>query len=220
MKVDIEMPDFAGLMIDLEGDVAKAATGAMRATTRPTVAELREQIVSNGLSKRLANTWRDRVYPEQRESMNPSGYIWSNAPEIITSFVEGATIRPVNGAKYLWIPTKNVPTSRGRTSTRGKRIKGGRMSPEELENHFNADLTVRKGRAGTVLAFMDVVAARNARSLRRVTKGRLRQGRKAEPVLMYVLRKTVTMPRILDLRGPAGRWEASFLEDFNRRMMT
>jgi hypothetical protein len=218
MKVDIEIPDFSALMAEVEGGIAKAATAAMRETSKPAVMSLREQVTSNGLGQRLANTWRDRVYPEKRESMNPSGYIWSNAPEIIDSFLRGATIRPVAGGKYLWIPTKNVPRARGRVNRRGMNIKGGAMSPEEVENMFNTDFTIRPGKSGTLLAFIDVVRALNGRTVRRATSGRARQGRFAKPVLMFVLRRTVRLPKLLDLKAPADRWSDAFVSAFERRL--
>ena len=218
MELRVTGPDFAGIMADVEGHVATAATEAMRGTSYKTLLELRRQVTDNGLGQRLANTWRDRVYPEQRKSMTPTGYIWSNAPDIIEGFVRGATIRPVAGAKYLWIPTKNVPRARGRVNRRGRNMKGGAMSPEEVENMFNADFQIRKGRRGSLLAFIDVVRSKNMRASRPATRGRLAQGRVAAPVLMFVLRRTVRLPKLLDLQGPARRWEERFAAEFSRRM--
>ncbi len=205
MDIEIGVPDFAAVMREVEGDVAKAATAAMRETTRPAVMGLREQITSNGLGQRLANSWRDRVYPEQRESMTPTGYIWSNAPEIIDSFVRGATIHPIGGAKYLWIPTRNVPRARGRVSARGKNLKGGAMTPQEVEAMFRSKLSIRPGRNGTMLAFIEPLAK---------LKGK---GQK-KPLLMFVLRKTVRMPKLLDLNGPAEQWADRFVAAFERKL--
>lgn len=218
MKFEVEGPNFASIMRDIEGDVAQAATSAMRETGYKTLLELRRQVTDGGLGQRLANTWRDRVYPEQRKSMTPTGYIWSNAPEIIDGFVRGATILPVGGASYLWIPTKNVPRARGRVSRAGRRIKGGAMTPVEVESTYGAEFVIRKGKGGTLLAFIDVVRSRNMKTYRPATKGRAKQGRKAEPVLMFVLRKTVRLPKLLDLDGPARRWAANFEARFNERM--
>ncbi len=219
MEIGITGPNFRELFADLEGHVATAATEAMRGTTYKTLLELRRQVTDNGLGVRLANTWRDRIYPEKRKSMTPTGFIWSNAPDIIEGFTRGATIRPVGAAQYLWIPTKNVPRSRARVNRRGQRVKGGAMSPEEVENAFNDSLFVRKSRkAGTLLAFINVVRSRNGRSFRPQTAGRSRQGRKAEPVLMFVLTRTVRLPKLLDLQGPAQRWEERFAAEFLRRM--
>jgi len=218
MQIGIEVPDFQSLMRDVEGSIAKAATEAMRETTKPALTELREQTTSNGLGQRLANTWRDRVYPEQRESMTPTGYIWSNAPEIADGFIRGATIRPVSGGNYLWIPTDNVPRARGRVSVRGKNIKGGRMAPQEVEAMFGSDFFFRRGRNGTLLAFIDAIRSKNQRGFRQNTGGRRRQGRMSEPVLMFVLRRTVKLPKLLDLKGPGERWGNAFVAAFDRRL--
>lgn len=217
-KVGVEVPDFKKLTTGFGAGIATAATAAMRETTAETLRELRGQVTSNGLGQRLANTWRDRVYPERRESMNPTGYIWSNAPEIIDSYVRGATIRPVAGSRYLWIPTKNVPPARGRVGRNGRNLRGGHMTPEEVENRFNTDFEFKKGKNGTVLAFIDVIRSLNGRTFRPSTPGRRKRGREAEPILMFVLRKTVTMPRLLDLKGPADRWTRRFETAFGRRL--
>ncbi len=218
MEIRVNGPDFASIMREIEGDVAEAATAAMRETTFKAVRELRRQVTDGGLGQRLANTWRDRVYPEQRKSMTPTGYIWSNAPEIIDGFVRGATIRPVAGAKYLWIPTKNVPRARGRVNIQGRNIKGGAMSPAEVESMFNTDFTIRKGKNGTLLAFIDVIRSKNAKTFRKATAGRLKQGRAAAPVLMFVLRKAVRLPQLLDLEAPAKRWAENFQSRFAQRL--
>lgn len=218
MRVDVGFGDLQAALAEIEGDVAGAATEAMRETTYKALRDLRRQVTSNGLGQRLANTWRDRVFPEQRRSVNPSGYIWSNAPDIVDSFNRGATVRPVGGAKYLWIPTKNVPRARGRVNVRGRVIKGGAMSPGEVESMFSADLQIRPGKNGTLLAFIDVVRAKNGRAVRKATPGRARQGRLGTPVLMFVLRRTVALPRLLDIEGVAAQWAANFEARFTARL--
>ncbi len=220
MRMDIAVPDFAAIMAAAEGGIARAATEAMRETTPDAKRELREQVTSNGLGQKLANTWQSEVYPDQanRVSLTPTGVIESTAPDIVSSFIAGATIRPVAGGKYLWIPTDKVPKQRGRVNRRGRNVKGGAMSPEEVENMFNTDFIIRKGRNGTLLAFIDVVRAKNMRGYRRDTKGRRKQGRVAAPVLMFVLRRTVRLPKLLDLAGPAERWSNAFVTAFERRL--
>ncbi|WP_380787237.1 DUF6441 family protein [Sphingomonas sp. R86521] len=213
MKIDIEVPDFAALMSDVEGGIAKAATAAMRETSKPTVMSLREQVTSNGLGQRLANTWRDRVYPEKRESITPSGYIWSNAPDVIDSFVRGATVRPVAGGKYLWIPTKNVPRARGRSRATSTK----RMTPDEVQAEFNQEFVILRGRAGRLLAFLARdrgVTKRGA--LRKAGKGRMAHG-KQELTLMFTLVRTVRLPKLLDLKKPADQWGSAFVAAFERR---
>ena len=83
MRINVGDFDLKSLMDGIEGDLAEAASLAMRDTTYKALLELREQVTGAGMGQRLANTWRDRVFPEKRRSMTPSGYIWSNAPDII-----------------------------------------------------------------------------------------------------------------------------------------
>ena len=210
MELRVSGPNFADIMRDIEGDVATAATEAMRGSGYKTLLELRRQVTDNGLGQRLANTWRDRTYPEKRKSMTPTGYIGSNAPDIVESFTRGATIRPHGGAKYLWIPTKNVPRARGRVSARGRNLRGGAMSPEEVEVMFRSKLFIRPGRAGSKLAFVETLTGR---------KGAKGAGKGAgKPLLMFVLRRTVRLPKLLDLQGPARLWEQRFADEFSRRL--
>lgn len=219
MRIDIGFSDFKRTLNDIEGGIAKAATAAMRETIIDARDELRRQTVSAGLGARMANTWTARAYPDgAKNSINPGGFIWSRAPDIIDSFVRGATIRPVNGAKYLWIPTDNVPAERGRVNRRGRNVKGGAITPEECENRFNTDFIMKPGRNGRVLAFMQLTRARSGRGLRRNTAGRRAQGRASQLTLMYVLVPSLRMPKLLDLEAVAAKWTTSFELAFTNRL--
>lgn len=102
MRMTIALADLDKVMDDIEGDIARDATEAMSETMEAARDELRAQVVSNGLGVRLSRTWTARAFPGgAKHSINPAGYIWSRAPDIIDSFIKGATIRPVNGSKYL-----------------------------------------------------------------------------------------------------------------------
>ncbi|WP_419808384.1 DUF6441 family protein [Sphingomonas sp.] len=212
MKVSVGVSSFKDLALGLEGDIASAATEAMREASSSVKQELREQVTSAGLGNRLANTWRGETYPKSRRSVNPAGYIWSNAPDIVDSFVRGATIVPINGARFLAIPTDAVPNARGRRGARKK------MNPAEVEAEFNQDLFYLRGRAGRVLAFLNITRSRNRRGFRQDTKGRRAQGRASERVLMFVLVRSVRVPKLLDLAGPADRGAALFEQAFTRRL--
>lgn len=198
----------------IEGDIARDITGIMKEEVDALKLELREQVTSAGLGARLAKTWRSNVYPKAGRSLNPAGYVWSAAPEIVSSYIDGATIRPVNGGKWLWIPSKAVPRRRragNYASSLGKRSRGTAMTPEEVELHFNAefDVVIEGGKG---FAFIDVVSG-VSRGYREATAGRLkgRRGmapRKAKPVLMFTLVKAVKKPRLLEIEGPARRASA------------
>ncbi len=222
---------FGELAHDIEGDIARAATGAMRDTAPLTRDELRQQTRSVGLGDKLPNTWTARSYPDgEKNSINPAGVVYSRAPEIMDAFTRGATIRPVAGSKFLWIPTNNVPRGRARMGRfsrnaegqmRPLRHKAGAISPEECESRFNTDFVVRKGRAGRLLAYMDLLAGRarrNGSALRPVTARRQAQGRVAKLTLMFVLTRSVTMPKLFDLDASAGRWAIRYEQALDRRL--
>ncbi|MFZ3484207.1 DUF6441 family protein [Sphingomonas sp. 3-13AW] len=210
MKFEVEVPDFAKVMREAEGGVARAATVAMRATTGDALRELRGQVTSAGLGQRLANTWRGNVYPKSRNGMNPAGYIYSRAPDIIDSFVRGATILPVNGSRFLAIPTASVPRALGRRGS------ARRMTPEQVEHTFNQDLFYQRGKNGRVLAFINAVGARRGRGIRQATSRRLAQGRVLKRVLMFTLVPVARMPKLLDLDRPAANWSAAYIAAFTR----
>lgn len=222
---------FSDLAHEIEGDIARAATGAMRDTAPLARDELRQQTRSAGLGDKLPNTWTSRAYPDgEKNSMNPAGVVYSRAPEIMDAFTRGATIRPVAGSEFLWIPTKNVPRGRARMGRyarnadgqmRPLRHKAGSITPEECESRFNTDFVMRKGRAGRLLAYMDLLAGRTRRggsSLRPVTARRQAQGRVAKLTLMFVLTRSVTMPKLLDLDASAGRWALRYEQALDRRL--
>lgn len=192
--------------------IEQAMTGAMRDATEGLKGALRDQVRSAGLGDRLAKTWRGEVYPQGTASMEPAGYIWSKAPRIIAGFAGGVTIYP-KASSYLAIPTERVPRGRGRGSK-------PRMSPEEVEHHFNQDLILKRGKRGQILGFVDVVEARSRtrRGLRQATPGRLAQGRARKLVLMFIFVRRVRLPRLLDLQQAANQWGARVPALFSARM--
>jgi hypothetical protein len=192
-----------------EGTFAEIATTAMRGATDTLKEALRDQVRDAGMGNRLANTWRASTYPTSRNSLNPAGYAWSNAPDIIDAFARGATITPLDGRKYLWIPTKAVPRSRSSRGSAGKF-----MTPPQVLAEFRVkDFVVRKGKGGRMLAFIPQGRGTTARgAVRRVRKGRLAHGENGELVLMFVLTTSVRMPKKFDLQEAADEGAADFVE--------
>ncbi|WP_242095423.1 DUF6441 family protein [Sphingomonas sp. CROZ-RG-20F-R02-07] len=186
-----------------EGEIASVVTDAMREGAAGLKDELREQVRGAGLGSRLATTWQGIAYPETGESIEPAGYVYSRAPTIISAYAEGAQIVPINGHRFIAIPTKNVPRASGRRMPR--------MTVFEVETAFNQDLILRPGRRGSLLGFVDAVRAKSVRrpGVRNATKGRLAQGRKRELILMFVFVKAVRVAKVLDVEGAANRWATS-----------
>ncbi|MEC7932379.1 MAG: DUF6441 family protein [Pseudomonadota bacterium] len=206
MLSEVVTPSLRDQLHEIEGDIAQDMTIIMREEASGLKEELRQQVTGAGMGARLARTWQAQVYPKGGRSLNPAGYVYSKAPQIIQAFTDGATIRPVNGGKWLWIPTGNVPARRragNYVSSMRRRANGTKMTPEEVELHFNAELDVVI-EGGKGLAFIDVVAGLRG-GYRQATAGRVAGRRKAEPVLMFTLVKAVKMPRLLELDAPARR---------------
>lgn len=181
-----------------KGSKKGAMTAARRFSTLVKV-RFREDVIRAGLGSRLANTWRDAVYPDGgRESLRPAVFIASNAPAIIRGHTEGSVIRHRSGM-YLAIPTQNTPR-------KGRKL----ASPQEVESIFNQDLIFLPGSGGNLLAFVDAVRAKSGRGFRQATQRRVGSGRRKELVLMFVfvrqvrLRKRLDWPRIAD--DLAGTW--------------
>ena len=66
-------------------------------------------MTSAGLGQRLANSWRDKHYPNQQ--LDAASLVYTKAPQIIRAFDDGAVIRSRRG-RFLAIPTENAPMRR------------------------------------------------------------------------------------------------------------
>jgi hypothetical protein len=87
-------------------EVERAVATGTREAGRGLRTELRRQVGSAGLGQRLANSWRDKHYPNQR--LDAASLVYSKAPQIIRAFDEGAVIRSRRG-RFLAIPMPNAP---------------------------------------------------------------------------------------------------------------
>ena len=206
--VKVDFPDLVKVEAAALDEAASGVTEAMREATVKLKTALRSQVEEAGMGRRLANTWRGQAYPKSGNSLEPAGYVWSKAPRIIDAFARGSTIRPVNGAKFLWIPTKNVP----------RKARGRKMSPDEVDSYFNAEFEIVPSRKrGVYLALIPVISARSTRrpGYRQATKGRLAQGRKQKLVHMFTLVPSVKMPKRFELESAATEAAAYFAARMN-----
>lgn len=121
-----------GLERGTEDEIAGYVTSAISQNGVALKEDWRDQIRAARLGERLANSVRSETYPKGQNSIDAAALVWTKAPKIIGAYAEGATIRPVNGARYLWIPTDDVP----------KKRQGQRLTPNEVEARFGRDLVV------------------------------------------------------------------------------
>jgi hypothetical protein len=164
--------------------------------------ELRRQVASGGLGPRLANSWRDRHYPNQR--LDAASLIYTKAPQIIRAFDEGAVIRSRRG-RFLAIPTENAP----RKGTDGRRI-----SPSTFPEHRFGPLRFVPRPTGASLLVVDGLRASfsrqtgELRGFRRATDRARRGGQGLTTVVMFLLVPQVKLSKRLDVARAAEHWTA------------
>jgi hypothetical protein len=181
-------------------DLERAAVAGTREAGRGLSTELRRQATSAGLGQRLANSWRDRHYPNQK--LDAANLIYTKAPQIIRAFDEGAVIRSRRG-RFLAIPTENAP----RKGTDGKRI-----SPRTFPEHRFGPLRFVPRPSGPSLLVVDGLRASfsrksgELRGFRRATERARERGDGLTTVVMFLLVPQVKLRKRLDVARAAEHW--------------
>ena len=183
-------------------DIERAVTSGTREAGRGLKTELRRQVGSAGLGQRLANSWRDKHYPNQK--LDAASLVYTKVPQIMRAFDEGAVVRSKRG-RFLAIPTENAP----RKGTDGKRI-----SPSTFPEHRFGPLRLVSRPSGPSLLVVDGLRASfsrqtgQLRGFRRVTDRARRSGQGLTTVVMFLLVPQVKLRKRLDVARAAERWSA------------
>jgi Family of unknown function (DUF6441) len=191
----------ADMQVELR-NIERAVTTGTRDAGRGLKTELRRQVGSAGLGQRLANSWRDRHYPNQK--LDAASLVYTKAPQIVRAFDEGAVIRSKRG-RFLAIPTQNAP----RKGTDGKRI-----SPNTFPEHRFGPLRFVPRPSGPSLLVVDGLRASfgrksgELRGFRRATDRARRSGQGLTTVVMFLLVPEVKLRKRLDVARAAERWSA------------
>jgi hypothetical protein len=186
---------------ELRGIERAVATGT-REAGRGLRTELRRQVTSAGLGQRLANSWRDKHYPNRK--LDAASVVYTKAPQIIRAFDEGAVIRSRRG-RFLAIPTENAP----RKGTDGRRI-----SPSTFPEHRSGPLRFVPRPSGPSLLVVDGLRASlsrktgQLRGFRRATDRARRSGQGLATVVMFLLVPQVKLSKRLDVARAAEHWSA------------
>jgi hypothetical protein len=181
-------------------DLERAVATGTRDAGRGLKTELRRQVSTTGLGQRLANSWRDRHYPNRK--LDAASLVYTKAPQIVRAFDEGAVIRSRRG-RFLAIPTENAP----RKGTDGKRI-----SPTTFPEHGFGPLRFVGRSSGPSLLVVDGLRASfsrktgELRGFRRATDRARQSGQGAATVVMFLLVPQVKLPKRLDVARAAERW--------------
>jgi hypothetical protein len=191
----------ADMTAELRG-IERAVAFGTRDAGRGLKTELRRQVGTAGLGQRLANSWRDRHYPNQK--LDAASLVYTKAPQIIPAFDEGALIRSRRG-RFLAIPTENAP----RKGTDGRRI-----GPSTFPEHRFGPLRFVPRSNGPSLLVVDGLRASfsrqtgELRGFRRATGRARRSGQGLTTVVMFLLVPQVKLSKRLDVARSAERWSA------------
>jgi hypothetical protein len=181
-------------------DIERAVVSGTRDARRGLRTELSQQVSSAGLGQRLANSWRDRHYPNRK--LDAASLVYTKAPQIIRAFDEGAVIRSRRG-RLLAIPTENAP----RKGTDGRRIR-----PSTFPKHRFGPLRFVPRQNGPSLLVVDGLRVSYSRQtgqptgFRRATDRARRSGQGLTTVVMFLLVSQVKLRKRLDVAGAAERW--------------
>jgi len=180
--------------------IERAVAAGTREGGRGLKTDLRRQVTSAGLGQRLANSWRDKHYPNQK--LDAASLVYTNAPQIIRAFDEGAVIRSRSG-RFLAIPTENAP----RKGTDGRRI-----SPGTFPEHRFGPLRFVPRPSGPSLLVADGLRTSfsrktgELRGFRSATDRARRSGQGLTTVVMFLLVPQVKLRKRLDVARAAERW--------------
>ena len=130
-------------------------------------------------------------------------------PLPLKAFNQGAVIRGGAQGASLAIPTARVPMN-------GRR----RMTPHEVEQRFGEKLKfvpARNGERGAGMLVLEQQVLGRSGRVRRATAGRARLGRRAEPLVMFILVPQVRVPKKLNFEAIHQRWASAMPSILDRQ---
>lgn len=173
----------------------RAAMGAVKTVGTRAKLRLRDQVTEAGMGQKLANTWRDAVYPTRGASLNAATLVFSKAPNIVRAFNVGVTIRSSKGF-YLAIPTAAVPKNLSYQDTgTGTFRRNARATPRGVERALGLKLRmVYRGPGKPSLLVTDDARINKRGQARRASKTAIAKGRTVS-VVMFILVPQVRMKK-------------------------
>lgn len=197
MRFTLSAPDLRRTFAGTEREIERAVTRGMRDAADGLKADLRQDVVAAGLGERLARTWRGRVFPEIRESLEAAAFVWSRAPKIVDAFARGVVIRSTRGV-FLAIPTEAAGRF-GRNATGGR----ARITPNDWERRTGLKLrfVYRRGRPS-------LLVAENARVNKRGLAAANRRKTGQASAIVFLLVPQIALKKRLDVESTAKRQAA------------
>jgi hypothetical protein len=179
--------------------IAAVHTGAIQDIVKKDVGLLRADIQAGGFvnAVRLSKTWQGRSYPSRgKVSMEPAGYISTNAATIIDAFTLGLTIH-AHDAQYLAVPegpAKAVVRRLNQASNRSRTASGQFADEAGTVQRVAAALGVDRLEARIDKATGRGVLVAAGRRLTRTGRGTKTRG--DDTVLFVLVRQATLKTRI------------------------
>lgn len=201
MQIDAEV-DLRSLRRGMQREVLnaeRAVTAGTREAGDGLKNDWRAQVTAARLGRRLANTIRRRSYPSAGASIDAAALVYSNAPDIVSAFDEGALIRSKDGF-WLAIPTEAA----------GRGSRKSRLTPGEWERRRGLRLrfVYRPSGIGLLVADEARVSKRGVAQQKRGKRRKDGTLTGAQTVPIFILVPQVRLAKRLDLDGPARNWGA------------
>ncbi len=176
-------------------EAEKAVSQGIQQATDGLKGELRGQVTGAGLGNRLSKSWQSQIYPKGGKSLNAAGFVYNKAPEIISAFAEGVTIRSKNG-RFLAIPTQYVIRRDNR-----------KLTPADFDE---AGIPLRyvppQGSRQVGLLVVDNFRVTKKGKAKVASNRALKTGRGLATVVMFILVPETHLKKRLDIDSVAKKW--------------
>ncbi len=215
-RQSIERAD--GLARGFEEDEARAVTAAMTEAAQLLKEALREATWhANGWRNKLPKSWRAKVFPTGRNSVDAAAWVDTKAPDLMKVFAEGATVN-ARGGRWLAIPTDAAGTQglRAGASRFGSRGSRERVTPRGFERRTG--LRLRFVAEGGAFAARKAVLVVDQAQRRRATgiaypytgrgQGSKLYGPEGRTIVVFILVRQVRLKKKLDVDSEARAVEA------------
>lgn len=230
MRLDAAIRGDLRKMMQEEADrIRRAENAAVKKAGENAKAAARAHMAERNL-RDLGFRWKVKYFPAKGDKgalavlYVQGGSTRHRSKDIVYAFEQGATVRPRNGGRYLWIPTQfNRPQGRRR---RNLSAGAALVQPDQVKGGF-----IKRSAAGHLLFFAPVEArggqGKRGNATHAYLNNRLlgsgRRARTAEilkygAVPLFTLLPQVTISKRTDVLGMAERFGADLARQFMQEL--
>lgn len=202
MRIKFERTGDLRKVLDVKRIAVERAVGeGVRSAANRLKQRLRGQTIGSGLGRRLANSWRDKNFPEQRiAAANPAALVYTKAPKIIRGFSSGTPIKSKRGF-FIAVPTDAAP-KRG--------MDGKRINPTNFPEwrYGRLELVYRRQGASFLVVHQSGITKSGRASRQRKNGGRTKSGayrKGTASVIMFLLYPQIRLPKVFRIENERRR---------------